>query len=725
MAGKISTKLLTIALMLSVVLGFLILPSSGTRADDGSYWSIDKTSMSVVCGKTDKITVKDADLSDVKWKSSNTKIATVDSKGKITAKQAGKATITAAYYGDSRKCTVQVLYKDVTNSAEFWYKPTYELTNKGVVKGYDNQTKFKPGNKCTRAQMVTFIWRLMGEPAPKAKTCKFKDVKKSDYFYNACIWGSEKKIVEGYSDGTFGPQIVCARKHAVTFLWRLAGKPTPHNKKNKFKDVKKSDYFYDATIWAAERDIVAGYADGTFKPDGNCLRRQMVTFLYKYTQNKDKKPRDFGDDDTGTTTDENTILVLSTSNELGTIVKDYMEAHPDVAKKYKVKTKVVQDNGGAYQVALDAALTAGGSAAPDIYWVDSAYAVKYTQGDMAQFAAPYSKLGITNTEITNAQIAKYITDVGTRPSDGKIVGLGYQSNAGAFIYRRSIAKKVFGTDSPDKIASIIGPDWDNFMKAAAKLKNKGYVICSSVADVWEPINGSAKNPWVNKSGKLVIDSQREEYLDIAKKLVDNGYTNETTPWTEAWYCDMSGKGVKPCFGYFGPDWLLQYVIEPNCGSYVDGTLDKSQGTYGDWAVCKPTKDFFWGGTWLLVNKSVSGNKAKVIGDIIRYATLDTSKNGVQYGWATGTALTSDKKTAVASNVVMKNISGKNDFAGGQNTFKVFAAANSRSSGKNISPYDQTINGYWEDVVNNYAHGYMSRDDAINAFKRNMKDNFGF
>jgi len=176
-------------------------------------------------------------------------------------------------------------FTDVVNVNDFWFKPTYSLANKGVVKGYDNQTKFKPANNCTRAQMVTFLWRLSGCPVPKAKTCKFSDVKASDYFYKAVIWGNENGIVEGYKDGTFGPQIVCMRKHAVTFMWRMAGKPKPSTKKNKFSDVKMNDYFYMATLWAAEKNILAGYPDGTFKPNGKCLRRQMVTFLDKYNNN--------------------------------------------------------------------------------------------------------------------------------------------------------------------------------------------------------------------------------------------------------------------------------------------------------------------------------------------------------------------------------------------------------------------------------------------------------
>ena len=244
---------------------------------------LDKSKTNIVCGDmlTLKATLKGS-TSKISWKSSDSKIAKVDKNGKVLGKMAGTVTVTATAAGKSAKCVVTVLYKDVTNSKDFWYEPANIMTSKGIVKGYENQTMFRPSNVCTRAQMVTFIWRLKGGPDPKANSCKFSDVNKSDYFYKACIWGNEKGIVEGYKDGTFGPKIVCARRHAVTFLWRLANKPKPVSTKNKFKDVKKTDYFYQATLWASENKILAGYSDGTFRPNGGCLRRQMVTFLYKY-----------------------------------------------------------------------------------------------------------------------------------------------------------------------------------------------------------------------------------------------------------------------------------------------------------------------------------------------------------------------------------------------------------------------------------------------------------
>ncbi|MBO4579371.1 MAG: S-layer homology domain-containing protein [Clostridiales bacterium] len=247
---------------------------------------IDKTEDTIVCGESDtlKATLKGV-TSKITWKSSDKKVASVDSNGKVTAKMAGTAKITASAAGKTVSCDVTVLYKDVSNAKDFWFNPTNYLTAKNVVKGYADQTEFRPANECSRAQMVTFLWRLAGSPAPKAKTTSFKDVKSTDYFFKPVIWAVEQGITTGVSKTKFNPSGICTRAQTVTFLWRMAGKPAPKADKCKFKDVKAKDYFYKATIWASEKKIVAGYDDGTFKPEGKCLRRQMVTFLYKYDKN--------------------------------------------------------------------------------------------------------------------------------------------------------------------------------------------------------------------------------------------------------------------------------------------------------------------------------------------------------------------------------------------------------------------------------------------------------
>ena len=267
--------------------GQKVLYKKGNKAPKSATVSADDATTSkpafVVCGKS--LTFNVASIigsGNYTWKSSDSKIATVDSKGVIQTKMAGSVTVTVTNGNKKHIIPITVLYKDVTNSKDFWYAPTNYLTAADVVKGYDKQTNFKPKNDCTRAQMVTFLWRLAGEPAPKSTTTKFKDIKSKDYFYKPVLWAVEKGITTGVSKTKFDPKGVCTRAQTVTFLWRMANKPEPKTKTNKFKDVKTKDYFYKATLWASEMNILAGYKVGTFKPQGKCLRRQMVTFLYKY-----------------------------------------------------------------------------------------------------------------------------------------------------------------------------------------------------------------------------------------------------------------------------------------------------------------------------------------------------------------------------------------------------------------------------------------------------------
>ncbi len=417
---------------------------------------------------------------------------------------------------------------------------------------------------------------------------------------------------------------------------------------------------------------------------------------------------------TDTTTDTSatgkTVLnVWAFTEEVPGMVTKYMEAHPDVAEKYEVKTTVIATTDGAYQPALDQALAAGGADAPDIYAAESAFVLKYTQGDASQYAATYADLGIDVDALVEAgDIAQYTVDIGTRGSDG-VVGLGYQATGGAMIYRASIAEDVWGTSDPDAVAAKVGPGWEQFFTAAAELKAKGYGIVSGDGDIWHSIENSSSTGWV-VDGKLVISPEREAFLDYSKQLKDNGYTNDTQDWTDAWYADMSGTGAQPIFAFFGPAWLINYVMAGNAGD-----------TVGDWRVCTPPVGFFWGGTWVL--GSASSENKEVVGDIIEWITLDTSETGLQYYWANGTLNgEGGTKDTVASGVVMSKSDGTLDFLGGQDMFSVFVPANQYANGKCLTQYDETINGYWRDQVRAYTAGEKTRDEAIAAFKQMVADN---
>jgi len=401
------------------------------------------------------------------------------------------------------------------------------------------------------------------------------------------------------------------------------------------------------------------------------------------------------------------INLWSFTDEVPKMLEKYKELNPDF--DYEINTTIIATTDGAYQPALDAALVAGGSDAPDLYTAESAFVLKYAQGDAYQFAASYKDLGIdVDKLVKEADIAQYTIDIGTNPK-GNLVGLGYQATGGAFIYRRSLAIDTWGTDDPAVIKTKIGPGWDKFFEAAAALKAKGYGIVSGDGDVWHAVENSSEKPWI-VDGKLFIDPLREDFLDISKKLKDNGYHNDTQDWTDAWFADMKDAGPKKIFGYFGPAWLINYVMAGNAGD-----------TYGDWAVCEPPVGFFWGGTWLFANKDTPNKTA--VGDIIEWITLDSSETGLQYYWANGTLNgPGGTKDTVASGTVMAKSNGELDFLGGQNMFDAFVPAGQFATGRNKTQYDETINSYFRGQVREYTAGNKSREQAIADFKQQVADN---
>ena len=417
--------------------------------------------------------------------------------------------------------------------------------------------------------------------------------------------------------------------------------------------------------------------------------------------------------------DKTVINVMSFTDEVPNMINRYVETHPDFADKYEIKTTLIATTDGLYQPALDQALAQGGADAPDIYCAESAFILKYSQGDASAFAATYKDLGIdVDAMIKDADIAQYSVDIGTRPSDGEVVGLGYQATGGAFIYRRSIAKDVWGSDDPEVVGEKIGAgsqNWDKFFEAAEELKAKGYAIVSGDGDIWHAIENSSDAGWI-VDGKLNIDPKREAFLDLSLKLKENGYHNDTQDWTEAWYADMQGTGEKEVLGFYGPAWLINYVMAGNSGGEKPG-----EGTYGDWAVCAPNVGFFWGGTWVLANKDTKN--ADAVAELIKWITLDCTEDGLQYGWANGTwSGEQGTKDTVASGAVMAVSNGELDFLGGQNMFEAFVPANEYANGSNLTQYDETINNYWRDAVRQYTAGELDRNGAIAAFKTNVADN---
>ena len=152
----------------------------------------------------------------------------------------------------------------------------------GITQGTDT-SHFSPDGVCTRAQAVTFLWRAAGSPAPKSTAMAFMDIPAGSYYYNAVLWAIENGVTVGTSATTFSPNAICTRAQIVTFLWRAEKSPAAGSS-NPFTDVAADAYYADAVLWAVKENITAGTTTTTFSPDDDCTRAQIVTFLYRMYQ---------------------------------------------------------------------------------------------------------------------------------------------------------------------------------------------------------------------------------------------------------------------------------------------------------------------------------------------------------------------------------------------------------------------------------------------------------
>ena len=161
---------------------------------------------------------------------------------------------------------------------EFYELPVCWAIYKGITSGTDRY-HFSPDGQCQRGQIVTFLWRAAGCPLVEAEN-PFTDVKETDFFYNAVLWAVEQGITTGTSDTTFSPFKTCTRAETVTFLWRAAGKPEVAAE-IPFADVTDGDFFHIPVAWAVEKGITKGLTDTDFGPYAVCNRAQVVTFLHR------------------------------------------------------------------------------------------------------------------------------------------------------------------------------------------------------------------------------------------------------------------------------------------------------------------------------------------------------------------------------------------------------------------------------------------------------------
>ena len=235
-------------------------------------------------GDTVTITVKPDDgfkLDDLTVTDKNGKELKLTDKGngKYTfTMPAGKVEINAAFVKEVETSP----FSDVSTSA-YYYEAVKWAQEKGITGGIGNGL-FGPNRPCTRAQIVTFLWRAAGSPEPKAMS-SFADVSTDAYYAKAVAWAVENGITTGTGDGKFSPDATCTREQAVAFLYRASGSPAVSGG-SAFSDVAANAYYADAVAWAEKNGVTGGIGGGLFGSGNTCTRAQIVTFLYRAYQGK-------------------------------------------------------------------------------------------------------------------------------------------------------------------------------------------------------------------------------------------------------------------------------------------------------------------------------------------------------------------------------------------------------------------------------------------------------
>ncbi len=360
------------------------------------------------------------------------------------------------------------------------------------------------------------------------------------------------------------------------------------------------------------------------------------------------------------------------------------------------------NEGGVYQAKLDEALQAQASAAPedriDIFLIEADYALKYIGTDYTLDVI--NEVGITDAELADQY--QYTKDVVT--ADGKLKGVSWQACPQGFLYRRSMAKAVLGTDDPDQVQEYI-KDWATFDQTAVKMKDAGYFMLSGYDDNYRVYSNNISQPWVDDSGKIVVDANINAWIDQTKRYTEAGYNNKGSLWSAESTAQMAKDGK--VFGYFGPAWFMDFCFMDYTLADPEAPKEIGNGGYGDWAMAKGPQGSYWGGTWICAAKGT--DNLDLVKDVLLKMTTDkeillgiTNKFG-------------DFTNSVAAMTEVANSDYGYPFLGNQNHIKVLLESAQDIHITAASAYDQTMAEKIQSSMKDYFDGNVSLETAWDNF----------
>ena len=361
---------------------------------------------------------------------------------------------------------------------------------------------------------------------------------------------------------------------------------------------------------------------------------------------------------------------------------------------------------GVYQQKLDEALLNQADASDDdkvdIFLTETDYVFKYTDKD-ADVAIPLTDLGIDpDTDLADQYD---FTRTTASDSDGVQRGSTWQCCPGTLVYRRDIAKEVFGTDDPAEVGEKV-KDWDTMKETAAQLKEKGYYTFASYADTFRLYGNSITQSWVQPGETTItVDQKIMDWVNDSKEWLDAGFLNPTVKgqWNDDWNKAMGSESK--VFAFLFPAWGIDFTLKPNW-----------DGEDGEWAVTNPPQEYNWGGSYIHaatgtddpehakdIILALTGNKDNLLKISKDYSDFTNTKSGMQ---------------EVATDDTFAS-----DFLGGQNPFEYFAPVAENIKIAPLSAYDQGCVELLQNAFSDYFQGQVDYDKAKSNFETAIKERY--
>lgn len=359
---------------------------------------------------------------------------------------------------------------------------------------------------------------------------------------------------------------------------------------------------------------------------------------------------------------------------------------------------ILPNDNSVYQRNLDKALFGNEKFNPhdnvDMFLVEADYVRKYTDNDYVTL--DIESLGIAESELSG-QFA-YTRQL-ARDGNGHIRGITWQATPGVMIYRRDIARQVLGTDKPEEVQGYVR-DWHAFNQTAARMKKAGVSMLAGYLDTYRVFWSGVERSWLNSEGCLVIDENMKKWLAQTSEFTSRGYNHPYRLWSEGWQDQVRLN----TFCYFGPSWLMQYVL----AQMAKDDEKTGSNTYGKWAACRGPEPFYWGGTWICAARHTDNQE--LVADIMRTICLNPevldrmARQGPEFV----------NNVQVMQSLAKDEAYGM-EFLAGQNPVDIMLNGAAEINVGQVSPYDQGIHEAFQGSARTYFDGRTSREGAWQMF----------